>query len=492
MAEDLAPIKNSGCMAAEGFQAPPAVGSIDKSIKVPGARASNFNGRVFFNKLTRFLLKSRSGLGTFARSSVGLTRASSFERGTTGEAELLRGRGFPIPLPYPEVLRKKWFSTPEDVARKKFLNAAICILNFLHLGRPAVCPSGLNVGNRLSSSQWGVVRRLELLVDDWIKLECIGPSEMGRTAPKIESIEDSIAHLSKLASELRSSGDGSYVTTATGAAGVSTRRDVGEVVGSTGGSSFSTFKPVEPSRLSFIGTPDFDPAPFLDRESKKIFEHPLQCALDEDAFDGTIPFVQVHCSKDDKVALFSLLDSSHRLALHRERDIRVRFAGGVFSVVKDGLRDRLILDARPANLLEEPTTRWIPSLAAAESLTKIVVPAGRCLRFSGNDLRDFYYSFKVTEERSRRNVLCGPVPTSSVSHLNCFREDFWDSDKLYGALATMAMGDNQAVSLAQTCHVGMALQFQAATPLNLLTLRVRFLEHLQCWASSSMILSQFL
>ena len=146
--------KNSACMAAGGFQAPHAVGSNDDSIRVPGARASSFSGRVFFNKLTRFLMNSRSGLGSFARSSVGLSRASSFVRSTTDEAELLRGRGFPIPLPYPEALRKKWFSTPEVVARKKFLNAAICVLNFLHLGRPAVCPPNLNVGNQLSSMQW--------------------------------------------------------------------------------------------------------------------------------------------------------------------------------------------------------------------------------------------------------------------------------------------------------------------------------------------------
>ena len=459
------------CVAAEGFQFPRAVGSLDEKIRVPGSRASDFSGRVFFNKLMRFLLKSRSGLGNFARSSVGLARTTSFESGATDEAEVLRGRGFPIPLPYPEALRKKWFSTPENVARKKFINSAICVLNFLHLGRPFRCQPGLNAGNRLSSMQWGVVRRLELLVDDWINISTVGPEEMGRSAPKIESIEDSILRLSKLAQELRSSADDAYVTTATSNTGRPTKRDVGEVVGSSGSSSFSTFKEIDPARLSFMGTPVFYPTPFLDDESVAIFERPLQCALDPDAFDGRVPFVQVHCSKEKKVALFSLLDSSGRLALHRGRDVRPRFAGGVFAVVKDSRRDRLILDARPANLLETPVTRWIPSLGSAESLTRLVVPSDRCLRFSGNDLRDFYYMFRVSEERSKRNILCGPVPTAAVSGLNCFKDEFWDSDLLYGALATMAMGDNQAVSLAQTCHLGMALQFGGVNPSNLLTLR---------------------
>lgn len=416
-------------------------------------------------------MNSRSGLGSFARSSVGLARATSLMSGATGEAEKLLGRGFPIPLPYPEALRKRWFSTPEDVARKKFLNSAICVLNFLHLGRPAVCPPGLNVGQQLSSMQWGVVRRLELLVDDWVNVANIGPEEMGRTAPKIESIEESISRLSRLAHELRSSADHAYVSTAISSAGVPTKMDVGEVVGSTGTSSFSTFKAVDPSRLSFMGSPSFDPTPFLDSESVAIFERPLQCASDPDSYVGPIPFVQVHCSKDEKIALFSLLDQSGRLALHRKENVRQRFAGGVFSVVKDGLRDRLILDARPANLLETPVTKWVPSLGSAERLTRLLVPPNRVSRFSGNDLRDFYYMFQVSEERSRRNILCGPVPTASVSHLNCFRDEFWDADVLYGALSTMAMGDNQAVSLAQTCHLGMALQFGAVTPSNLLTLR---------------------
>ena len=199
------------CDAAGECFAPHAVGSIDDGIRVPGAGASEFSGRVFFNKLMRFLLNSRSGLGSFARSSVGLTRATSFESGSTDEAEVLRGRGFPIPLPYPEVMRKKWFSTPDDVARKKFINSAICVFNFLHLGRPARCQPGLNVGNRLSSMQWGVVRRLEFLVDDWIKFAIVGPEEMGRSAPKIESIEESILRLSKLAHELRSSADDAYM-----------------------------------------------------------------------------------------------------------------------------------------------------------------------------------------------------------------------------------------------------------------------------------------
>ena len=40
--------------------------------------------------------------------------------------------------------------------------------------------------------------------------------------------------------------------------------------------SLSTFKPVQASRLSFVGTPQFDPSPFLDPLNKKIFNDPLE------------------------------------------------------------------------------------------------------------------------------------------------------------------------------------------------------------------------
>ena len=109
--------------------------------------------------------------------------------------------------------------------------------------------------------------------------------------------------------------------------------------------------------------------------------------------------------------LFDLLDSSKRLGLHKEPEARSRLCSGLFCVVKSLTKDRLILDSRPANLLERGGQRWIGSLAAAESLCKVIIPKLVC---SGNDLRDFYYLFQVSEQRSRRNVLAGSVPVSRV------------------------------------------------------------------------------
>ena len=142
----------------------------------------------------------------------------------------------------------------------------------------------------------------------------------------------------------------------------------------------------------------------------------------------------------------------------------------MFAVIKSLDKDRLIMDSRPPNCLEIPLQRWIKSLATGESLCQIRLQDHEVLRSSGNDVRDYYHMFQVSEERKRRNVLTGPVFPAEVRHLSCFKDEFDRSTKLYGALATLAMGDAQAVEIAQTCHLGMALKAGVATQQNLLNL----------------------
>ena len=441
----------------------------NSEIKVPGAGAGRYSGRNLFNVFLRYLLSSRSGLGLFARSSIGLTRKHG-EAPADSEGRDRR-YGFPMGLPYPEALRKGWMAPADVVARKKMMNAVVVVLNYLHLSRPPSAPPSCGAGCKLSRQQWEIVRRLERFLDSWIKAGPVGPDEMGRTAPKVESIEMTLSKLSSLTWKIASAGTGGYLNAAAEpltAAGPT--RDAGIVVGQAPGASFSTFKQVDPDRLTFVGEPLFDPVPFLDKRSAAVFECPLQCALDPSSFQGKIPRVKVHCSKEKKLALFELLDKSGRLALHEPQAVRPRFAAGAFAVVKDLSKDRLILDARPGNCLEETLDHWIRSLSSAESLTRILLPPGTELRVSGNDLRDFYYMFSVTAERSKRNILCGPVSPSEVRHLSCFRDEFEKATLLYGSLATMAMGDCQAVALAQTCHLGMALQYRILAPEQLMTL----------------------
>ena len=400
----------------------------------------------------RNLLKSPSGLGRFARSSIGLAESNVAHTEASS-------KGFPVPLPYPEVFRKGWKAAPEEVSRKKMMNTCLICLNYLHLGRPPNCPANLKAGNRLSKSQWCIVRRLEVFLDDWISCEKVGPSAMGRTAPKVESLEEMLEKLSEAARELPKHGVEAYfpspsVTTRLG----SSKHDAGVVVGQLDHAPFSTFKPVDPDRLKFTGRPEFDPVPFLDPVSAEVYNSPFQCSLDPDEFTGSVPFVQVHCSPGKKLALFNLLDHSGRLALHPPSEVRPKFASGLLSVVKNLEYDRLILDSRPSNLLERPLQRWVRSLASSENLCRLHIPPDQKILTSSNDLKDFYYLFKVSEERSRKNILAGPITPSQACSFSCFKKEFWEEDKLYGSLCTLAMGDSQAVGLAQTCHLSLALR----------------------------------
>ncbi len=304
-----------------------------------------------------------------------------------------------------------------------------------------------------------------------MEAEDVGPLSMGRSAAKVESIEEAVQDLELRAKSLSASGGNSYGSSGrTAGLSGSLCEDAGVTVGHTDHAAFSTFKEIESDRLAFVGVPSFDPSPFLDDHSRKVFQCPLECSRDPTDYHGPIPHVKIHCSRSEKIRLFELLDSSGRLSLHTADQIRGSYTSGMFSVVKSLDRDRLILDSRPPNMLEVPMQRWIRSLASAESLSQICLTADELLLCSGNDVRDYYHMFVATEQRKRRNALAGPLHPAELRHLSCYSDEFDKASKIYGALATLAMGDAQAVEIAQTCHVGMALQSGIASEENLINL----------------------
>ncbi len=86
------------------------------------------------------------------------------------------------------------------------------------------------------------------------------------------------------------------------------------------------------------------------------------------------------------------------------------------------------------------------------------------------DLKDFYYFFRA-QARAHRNVLVAPLHPKEVAHLRSFRGELMASPHVYGCLNTLAMGDTQAVELAQACHIGIGTQYQVVDESNLLCLQ---------------------
>lgn len=143
----------------------------------------------------------------------------------------------------------------------------------------------------------------------------------------------------------------------------------------------------------------------------------------------------------------------------------------MFAVGKSSAHDRLIFDSRPFNALERPMHRWIGSMGAASSLCDLHIGEDSVLRTSGTDLREFYYSFSVSEQRLRRNSLLISVAPEQLRGFRCYDPAFEQEGRpVYLGLRTLAMGDSMAVELVQTAHLGILIQMELVDESTLLSM----------------------
>lgn len=235
------------------------------------------------------------------------------------------------------------------------------------------------------------------------------------------------------------------------------RGNPGEEIGTMRLPSSHLAKKVEPERLKFWQTPSFDARPFLDYDNQQTFEFPQLHADRPDPERDTIPRVSVRCSGEAQMAFLELLDQTGRLSLVPPSEVNMDYRNGVFAIPKDESRDRMVLDARPPNLLERSEKRWIKSLGSMAQFSHIFLQPEEEVRLFAEDLREFYHAFIISRERQRRNALKLQVSPSSVAHLSCFRDHLRRHPMLIPCLNTMAMGDLNAVSYGQTSHLAVLL-----------------------------------
>ena len=251
----------------------------------------------------------------------------------------------------------------------------------------------------------------------------------------------------------------------------------GEVVGSFSNGAVVNAKPVDASRLSFPAeVPAFDPSKLFSGQHETVFRDPVSLAREPDPDRDDPPRVRVHGTEAAALGLFKFLDQHHRLRLVPESKVRRNFLCGAFTLTKNHEQDRLILDARAPNMLEETLRTWVKSLGAVSSLLQLEVPADRKLLMSGTDLRDYYYCFRVSKRRTKRNCFQFPMSKRVAREFGCFPKELDDSaceETWYPALATLAMGDNNAVELGQGAHLLLGLKAGAVFPQELLALNSR-------------------
>ena len=307
-----------------------------------------------------------------------------------------------------------------------------------------------------------VVRRLESFVVDISGCGIVGPAEMGRSAAKMEGLDGILRSLHE--STLDSMPAAAYAKTSAAARGVSSSSSlrsgsdalaVGEIIGSMHQGTPVVAKEVD---LNVCPCQKRDllltRQPFLEEPHLSVYKDPIASAVAPACSLESPPRVRVHTKKGKQLEFLRFLDSHHhRLALATEAEVRATHLCGAFALVKDTEKDRLILDARAPNLLEETLHAWCSTLGASQSLAHLELRDGCNMLFSGTDLKDYYHCFKVSRARSLRNALACTLTPQQASSLSCFSEKLWNHKRLYPCLTSLAMGDNQAVEMGQKVHI---------------------------------------
>lgn len=176
------------------------------------------------------------------------------------------------------------------------------------------------------------------------------------------------------------------------------------------------------------------------------------------------------------------LDDSNHLAIFPEEEIRGGYQAGMFSLMKSLQRDRLILDSRPANCLEEPLAAFTQCMGSPVPLLDYELEKGCILLASGEDLKDYYYFYRVSRQRAARNSIKFKLSATEAASFKCGPKDP-SAAAYYPALATMAMGDVNAVEYGQMAHTLLAYDCGIRFS-DLLTLRGRVpRQHWMCGPS---------
>ena len=116
-------------------------------------------------------------------------------------------------------------------------------------------------------------------------------------------------------------------------------------------------------------------------------------------------------------------------------------------------------------------------MGAATALLGIHLSDDEKLLMSGDDLSNFFYTFKIGYDRASRIFLDWKIDTKLVKNFAGFPGALKSERYVYACLNALAMGDSAACEYAQTSHICMGLISGAIDPNNLLTLHGRTPRH---------------
>eukprot|EP00434_Breviolum_minutum_P030991 symbB.v1.2.027409.t1/scaffold2802.1/size122644/5 len=377
--DDCRPCVEGSCSLHDDAAGAVPASKSDAGRRVHGSAASTVHCSSLWNSLVRWMLHSRSGrLRTFLLS--GFKMAHKHKTACTFRSV------WPIPLPYTK--RDGRSKSYEITPLQRGVNAIVLLLDWLHLGQPGACPREFSFAAPLTGAQQAVVQRLEKLCRPWDAAPPVTAADMGRSAGKVETLEEQLKVLMKEASALTTG----YGPGAGGGQSIKKKKEsdvFADVV---------LAKPVEADRLTFGGRPSFDPSPYLEDATRAWFQDPLKHAQKPDP-DFPPPRVQVSGERSEILKLLHRLDETDRLEIFPASAIRMTHRAGLFCLPKSLQRERLILDSRPQNELEDQLLAWTQSMASAMPLLGLELCEEEALAISGEDLKDFYYYYQVSSNQ---------------------------------------------------------------------------------------------
>ena len=425
-----------------------------------------FNPIELAEQLIQQFWSCRSALTVFAISSLA---------GTTCPIEKTTNRSL---MPVPPV-RWRWTAAsrlgPRRRRRRRYhriraalLNMTLISLNWETLGFPAEAPPEASLGSFLTSPQHATVERLENMLDHFLHMAPFGGDELGRAHEKFQSVIQCIKELPKCDLELQDLFD-CLLHVQQGLDPYSSlwkdvKKDGGDHpthqcsgnLGAQPSSNLASAKPVVAARVKWESPPSFEASEFLNPLTRSAFEDPEVLRKPVSEWPLAKP-AKMHCSKDQFLELVHRWDKLGACRLIKASQKDLAEAVGIFCVAKDADFDRLIINPKTINSRMWTISDYTRELTPGCMLGLLRLDPHEIFRFSADDLSDFYYTFKVPEKRSIRNAFRMVFPSSELSHLQCYTSDLDGHDVLV-CLATLAMGDNLAVEIAQQAHTNVLRQ----------------------------------
>ena len=394
---------------------------------------------------------------------------------------------WPVPPPL-----WRWTANPRPGPRQRrrrrktrachlLLQRLVCMLNWITLGYPDKPTSAARAGGTCSADQYKVLQNLQQQIDHFSDVAAFASQDLGRFGEKFSALkrssEELPAHLEvdleDLLHEIHSSlnhytrfekphfADREQFSQQH----AECKHEPSNVVSDSVGN-----KPVIASRIKWKHPPTFDARPYLlDPVVASVYERPDTLRLPVSEWPQKSK-ARVHCERGEFKELMKIWDAHGSLALFPTSEIDEQETVGLFAVPKDNEYDRLIVNPTVLNSRMAGYSNFTKKLAPGSLIALLSLEPDQCFRFNADDLSDFYYTFRVSRARAKRNAIGVRMFEKDVAGLSCY--DPKTPGPYYPALATLAMGDGHAVEIAQGSHHAL-LQIEAGSMLDSESLEYR-------------------